>query len=324
MLPEPRDDPNRIFMKNPRLILSLLALPAGFRAHAHPGHDFADPVLLAAAGLEGEGTRAPAIRFSEASFTIEGDYRIIHANGLPDHATGRFPNSGNPNRIAPQNYSFRVPLDPKAAERPVPLGMHPFGIAVNGVVLDPAAAEWWRNERGSHWQYEAMAGGRNLGLDQNNAHVQSTGAYHYHGVPTRLIEKLAGGKPRVLLLGWAADGFPIYGPWGYTDAGNTNSPLKRLKSSYRVKAGERPGGPGGKYDGTFVADYDYVNAAGDLDECNGRFGVTTEFPKGTYHYVLTDDFPFIPRLFKGTPDSSFLRSALGPGGRPRPPAGRSR
>lgn len=50
-----------------------------------------------------------------------------------------------------------------------------------------------------------------------------------------------------------------------------------------------------------------MKGAGDLDEANGRFGVTPEFPQGTYHYVLTENFPFIPRQFKGTPDSSFFR-----------------
>lgn len=64
-------------------------------------------------------------------------------------------------------------------------------------------------------------------------------------------------------------------------------------------------GPGGKYDGTFVQDYEYVKGSGDLDECNGRTGVTPEFTNGTYYYVVTDAYPFIPRLFRGTPDSSF-------------------
>ena len=61
-------------------------------------------------------------------------------NLVLDHATGRFPGRGNPNRIAPQRHEFRVPLLPQAAATPTPLGMSPFGIAVNGVVLDPGAA----------------------------------------------------------------------------------------------------------------------------------------------------------------------------------------
>ena len=87
-----------------------------------------------------------------------------------------------------------------------------------------------------------------------------------------------------------------------------------MKSSWRLKAGNRPDdGPGGRYDGTFSADYEYVEDLGDLDECNGRFGVTPEYPDGTYYYVITEDFPVIPRCFKGRPDKSFT---IGP-----PPAG---
>jgi len=254
---------------------------------------------------------------NQISITVEGGFRVIRANGIPDHAPGQFPNRGNPNSIAPQSYAYRVPAKPQPAARPTELGMFPFGIAVNGVVFDPKAAEWWRGDW--NWQYEPMSGSINLGVDQHNAHVQPNGAYHYHAIPTGLHQRLTGGRPALALLGWAADGFPIYGPWGHTDARDTNSPLKKLKSSYRVKPGQRDGGPGGRHDGSFVADYEYVKGAGDLDECNGRFSVTVEFPQGTYHYTLTEDFPFIPRQFKGTPDASFFRGGPGGGGPGGPP-----
>jgi hypothetical protein len=78
---------------------------------------------------------------SRVSIAIEGSFRVIRANGLPDHPTGQFPNRNNPNRIAPQDYVFRVPLNPQLAPQPTALRMHPFGIAVNGVVFDPFAAE---------------------------------------------------------------------------------------------------------------------------------------------------------------------------------------
>jgi hypothetical protein len=248
---------------------------------------------------------------NRVSITIEGGYRVIRANGLPDHPPGQFPNRHNPNRIAAQNYSFRVPLHPQTNVPPTRLGMNPFGVAVNGVVFDPGAAEWWNGDR--NWQYEPLSGAINLGVDASNAHVQPNGAYHYHAIPTGLLARLSGGKTKMVLVGWAADGFPIYGPWSYRDAKNTNSPLKKMTSSYRVKRGARPDGPGGNYDGSFVADYEFANGAGDLDECNGRFGVTPEFPAGTYYYLLTEDWPFIPRQFKGTPDASFLRKGP-PGG----------
>ena len=51
--------------------------------------------------------------------------------------------------------------------------------------------------------------------------------------------------------------------------------------------------------GAFTQDYEYVEGLGDLDECNGRFGVTPEFPEGIYYYVVTDDFPFFTRCLKG-------------------------
>ena len=81
-----------------------------------------------------------------------------------------------------------------------------------------------------------------------------------------------------------------------------------MTSSYQLKSGDCPGGetaPGGTYDGTFVADYEYVEGSGTLDECSGKMTVTPEFPEGTYAYFLTQDFPWIPRCYKGTPAKDF-------------------
>ena len=86
--------------------------------------------------------------------------------------------------------------------------------------------------------------------------------------------------------------------------------IQEIKSSYRVKSGRRPSGsgqPGGRYDGTFLADYEYVKKLGDLDECNGRITVTPEYPDGIYAYFLTDKWPVIPRCYRGTPSSDFTR-----------------
>jgi hypothetical protein len=265
---------------------------------------------------------------NRVTITVEGAFRVIHANGLPDHETGRFPNAHNPNTISSQNYFFRMPLHPKISPTPVKFVLQPFGIAINGVLFDPGANEWWNRDRNSGWQYEPMTGHLNLGVDQNNAHVQPDGAYHYHGLPMGILARIKNAQEHMVLLGWAADGFPIYAPWAYSKPLDTNSAIKPMKSSYRLKRGTRPNGPGGTYDGTFVADFEYVPGAGDLDECNGRVGVTPEFPEGTYHYFITKDFPFVPRMYRGTPDPSFvrrrppgmgLRGPGGPGGPRRPP-----
>lgn len=258
----------------------------------------------------------PAPGNARVSITLEGEKRVIASNGLPDHATGAFPNEDNPNRISAQNYRYTIPAHPTLNERPTPLVAQPFGIAVNGVLFDPGTAEYWHNDRSSDWHYDAKGDAFSLGLDANNAHVQPNGAYHYHGIPTALLARLSAGKPAMTLLGWAADGFPIYGPWGHEKASEATSALRIAKSSYRLKSGTRPSSneqPGGEYDGIFVEDFAYVAGSGDLDECSGRFGVTPEFPEGIYHYVLTEDFPFVPAAFRGTPDPSFVRRG-GPGG----------
>jgi hypothetical protein len=299
------------------IALQSLMIALACSVHAHLDHDESNDK----SGLNfshSAGVPAAKEQASRVSIAIEGSFRVIRANGLPDHPTGQFPNRNNPNRISPQDYDFRVPLNPQPAPQPTALHMQPFGIAVNGVVFDPFAAEWWNRDRNSAWQYEPMNIAGRLGADESNAHVQRQGAYHYHGIPLRLLSKSNDGKQNMILVGWAADGFPIYGPWCFANAKNANSLLRKMESSYRLKKGVRPDGPGGFYDGTFVADYEYVENAGDLDECNGRFGVTPEFPQGTYYYVLTENFPFIPRFFEGTPDQSFTRHGLH-FGRRRPP-----
>ena len=99
------------------------------------------------------------------------------------------------------------------------------------------------------------------------------------------------------------------------------SPAAELKSNWRLKPGTRPatgGGPGGRHDGAFVQDYEFVDndTPGALDRCNGRFCVTPEFPEGTYAYFLTEAWPVIPRYFRGTPIQLRPQGPVGPGGGP--------
>lgn len=258
---------------------------------------------------------------SQVQITVKGDHRYIFSNGLPDHRRGAFPNRGNPNRVQAQPYRFRVPLRPQAAQETTRLRHFPFGVALNGVPFDPGAAEFWRNDRSSGWQIEPLSGAVNLGLDAHKAHVQPTGAYHYHGLGQGLLARR---KPGAMTqVGWAADGYPIYLPWAHKEARDAKSPLVEVRPSYRLKAGTRPGGnegPGGRYDGTYVQDYEFARGSGDLDAHNGRVCVTPEFPQGTYCYFLSDAFPFVPRSFQGTPDPSFQQR--GGAGRGGPPGGR--
>ena len=273
--------------------------------------------------VKGERSYVNLTYKNEVKIEVKDGYRVITSNGIPDHTVGKFPGYGNPNTISPQKYSFNVPLSPKPAAGQSRVQI--FGIAVNGVVFDPGTAELWNNNFQYH--YEALSGvlsSRNsLGVDENLAHVQPNGAYHYHGIPRGLLTKLDY-THKMALVGWAADGYPIYGPYIYSKANDASSSLVKVSSSYKLKDGNRPGGdgPGGAYDGSFASDFVYAKT-GELDQYNGRTGVTPEFPKGTYYYVLTENFPFIPRQFKGQPDSSFSKGGPGgPGGGPGGPGGR--
>lgn len=241
-------------------------------------------------------------------------YRYIESDGLPDHPTGNFPNRNNPNRIQSIAHTYRVPLKPTRNGREQDIGHAAFGVAINGVPFDPATAEFWNRNR--RWNYEAIGGPYKLGLDASNAHVQPNGAYHYHGIPQGLLES---GSPKQapMLIGWAADGFPIYAPWGYRNPDDARSGMVALRSGFRLKDGSRPGGssgPGGRYDGSFASDFEFDADHGDLDRCNGRVGVTPEHPQGGYYYVLTTDFPFIPRCWIGDGDRSFQKGSGGGAG----------
>jgi hypothetical protein len=103
------------------------------------------------------------------------------------------------------------------------------------------------------------------------------------------------------LIGWAVDGFPIYARFGYSAAADANSPLKLVQSSYRLKVVPDANRPATSLFpmGTFQQDYEYLAGLGDLDECNGRTGVTPEFPNGIYHYYATDAYPYLQRCVKG-------------------------
>jgi len=97
------------------------------------------------------------------------------------------------------------------------------------------------------------------------------------------------------ILGWAYDGNPIYGSFGYEDSYQDvtapNPTLKRMVSSWRLKASRGSNAPDtNTYSlGRFTNDYEFIERLGTLDANNGRFCTTPEFPNGVYAYFLTTD-----------------------------------
>jgi hypothetical protein len=238
----------------------------------------------------------------------------MRSNGIPNHAVGKFPNCGNPHTIEEQHHVFQIKRNPGFSSSTNSLeNGWAFGVAINGIPWEPLAAEYYKGNRNSNWRYEALSGAISLGVDENYAHVQPGGKYHYHGLPWGLMTKINITKDRHSpVIGWAADGFPIYALYG---SSSKKGGVVEYQSSYRLKVGLRPSGdaaPGGNYDGSFTADYEYVKGVGNLDQCNGIQLKTPEFPGGTYAYFLSKNFPIVPRCHKGSPDNSFNMRKAGP------------
>lgn len=103
------------------------------------------------------------------------------------------------------------------------------------------------------------------------------------------------------ILGFCFDGYPIYGPFGYVDTENAASGTTLMTSSYIAKTGDAHRPEDWKYTnaitvndinynltaGAFIEDFEYSEGSGLLDQYNGRYSITPEYPEGTYAYYLT-------------------------------------
>ena len=245
---------------------------------------------------------------SQYTETISGNTRNISINGIVDHLVGQFPNSGNPNTIASVSETYSMTTAPQLANSVTNGSGYTMGVLFSGAAIEPYTAEFFIGSNGTtnrDWNITALQDTRGLGLDCNNAHVQPTGRYHYHGTPSNYLDGLQADGTQMVKVGYAADGFPIYYKYGY-DTDNTT--IIAMESGYRLKTEARGGNgitaPDGCPNGYYFQDYEYVDGVSSLDECNGRFGKTPE-SDDEYYYVITDNFPSMPLCFSGTPDSSF-------------------
>lgn len=141
---------------------------------------------------------------------IDTNHLVVHSRNLPDHPTATFPGYlGNPNYIQEQRHAWRLPLDPEKARNPRhmdsknqnrALKMGPIGVAVNGVVFfNPFDA-------GSEEAVDIM--------DRCCGHPGPGNEYHYHKYPLCVRSPFDDdGNQHSPVIGWAFDGFPIFGPY---------------------------------------------------------------------------------------------------------------
>ena len=244
-------------------------------------------------------------------FEIVNHVRKIYTNNIPAHSYGPF---GGGKTLSGQDFEYSMCLYPELTSTATEIIEDPtsptcgggiiFGVSGQGINYSPFARLYWVNpntlEENTNWHVEADD---LLTMDLNGGHVNNVNRYHYHNIPIDYFINDLGidGNSHSPLIGYAADGFPIYYKYLYTDATGTNKTISTFSSGYDLKPGNRPGdgitAPNGNYDGSYVEDYEYKTSL--LDECGGRFSATPEYPEGIYYYVLTDNWPYIPRCLKG-------------------------
>lgn len=273
----------------------------------------------------------------------------VCTKGLPAYPTGPFLD-GNPSLASNQNAIFRISRFPvQNTGTPVSTTMGNIGIFINGVALfDYRDGVAWNSSTNSlcggpgnppcpggpgavqNWNRDAIVAER-AGFDCSKGHP-AMGNYHHHQNPSafkldlNLISTICNlydadglyaidSTQHSPLLGYAYDGFPIYGAYAYQNTNGTG-PIVRMKSGYQLRnitvrntsptGATVPSGPNvsAQYPlGYFREDYEYITPQTGqtdvLDIHNGRFCVTPEYPNGTYAYFCTVDanwnsaFPYV-------------------------------
>jgi hypothetical protein len=283
----------------------------------------------------------------------------VRSTGLGSQVMGPWQNGWFPNLPTDQHFIFAIPRHPTVQTAQRPNRLFEIGLFVDGVrMFDACDAFSYSHENGRDaspragigqgdgiWNRDALVN-EGTTFDAALAHQQNRGTYHYHVEPIALRYELgdhvdfdpvmktyheSGSAPvkHSPILGWMHDGYPVYGPYGYSNPTNPASGVRRMVSGFVLRNGENgadnlaltgrrtlPGwearenhrssalesfetGPdvSGEYPvGHYIEDYAYLGDLGktlggnfDLDELNARWCVTPEFPKGTYAYFTTID-----------------------------------
>ncbi|MBL7796012.1 MAG: YHYH protein [Saprospiraceae bacterium] len=297
------------------------------------------------------------------SVQYSADWVYVQASGIPAYITGPFLD-GNPSLATAQTGYFKIPLKPvQNTGTPTATTGGNIGAFINGVALfDYRDGVAWNPNTNAlcggpgnppcpggmgtaqAWNRDAIRAER-AGFDCAKGHP-AMGNYHHHQNPSafnldlKVISNvcdlyLADGLYTIdstkhsPLIGFAYDGFPIYGAYGYKNTDGTGG-IVRIRSGYHLRAitarthhadgTDVADGPAvnATYPlGYFREDYEYLpDAAPDvLDVHNGRFCITPEYPQGIYAYFCTVDadwnsaYPYaVGPTFYGTRSASKVQT----------------
>ena len=252
-----------------------------------------------------------SISANVTSVYYDATYAYISVTGVPSYNVGPWPS--NPNVPSNQNKIYKILLagSHNATHNTVPLGLG--GLWSNGVgVYNPKDGFYWNNVSQTIVSGGSGTWNRNAyvyegaSFDACLGHADQSGSYHNHVNPKCLYTASASSHSPI--IGYAFDGYPIYGAYGYSSPLDNTSAIKLMVSSYVLSAATtRTNGPnttstysGSTFPaGSFCEDYVYSAGAGDLDQYNGRTCVTPEYPLGTYAYFVTinatgtPQYPFV-------------------------------
>ena len=283
----------------------------------------------------------------------------VCSTGLGSQIMGPWQNGYFPNLPTDQKFIFAIPRHPTVQTNTRPNRLFEIGLFVDGVrMFDAGDAFSYSHANGRDadprvsigrgdgvWNRDALVNEVRT-FDASFAHQQQFGTYHYHVEPIALRYELGDhvdfdqatktyhespGAPthHSPIIGWMQDGYPLYGPYGYSNATNSASGLRRMVSGFVLRNGQKgtdnlaetgrktlpawdarelncsatlPADKTGpnvseRYPlGQYMEDYAYLGDLGkvqgkdfDLDEFNSRWCVTPEFPHGTYAYFTTID-----------------------------------
>ena len=265
------------------------------------------------AGVDDYNTSGFDNHVCDVSYIIEDGNITISSNGLPNHDF----HSGPGCCASEQGSTWVIPLEPTNDSMCNPsvssdgCTMAPergaIAFAVNGVAIyGPEDGPGGDAVAGQEGAYEEDR--QHVWLGLCHGHSGPGGEYHYHadgncihwhpeGEQTWLnysMESSRTATEHSPIIGFALDGYPIYGFVGWDENGG----VSEMTSSYRLKDGETG------YNG--IDDYEYVAGLGDLDSCNGHYAATPDWPEGIYHYHSTWEngeggigFPYFINCYRG-------------------------
>ncbi len=250
----------------------------------------------------------------------------ISCTCIPGYSIG--PWQGNPNVASNQNFVFKITRNPQQNTGTLTnVGLGHTGVWSNGVSVFNADDGMTYNNQGV-WHRNAFFW-EGSSFDNCLGHPQQQGEYHHHVNPVCLYDA-TDSTEHSPIIGYAFDGFPIYGAYGFSDTNGTGS-FTRMRSSYQLRNisdrttlpnGSTASSPGPAINGTyplgaFIQDYEFVQGSGDLDIHNGRFCITPEYPQGIYAYFVSIDEnqePVFPYTMTDTYYGVVQLGNTGPGG----------